>query len=277
MGTTSPAQREANPGGLFCGVDVGASATKVVLLDSEGEVQARVVRSSGVDYEATSRQCLAEALDGAGAPGAEVAFTVSTGYGRRNVTFAGKAITELHCHGAGCHHLVPRAITVVDIGGQDNKVINLAADGKRLDFRMNRKCAAGTGAFIEEIAARLDVDLGEMDALAREAAEAVRLSSFCTVFAKTEILSHLRQGVPVSSIVRGAFLSVVVRVMEMAPLSGEVVLTGGVVAHNPTVGEILADKLGHPVTVPPYPQFTGALGAALMAIKEHQKGETANG
>jgi len=258
------------PSQLFCGVDVGASATKVVLLNAADEVQARVVHASGVDYEATSRRCLAEALEAVGAQEDDVAATVSTGYGRRNVPFAGRAITEIHCHGVGCFHLVGGAMTVVDIGGQDNKVIDLAADGKRLDFRMNRKCAAGTGAFIEEIAARLDVPLSEMDALAAGADEAVRLSSFCTVFAKTEILSHLRAGVDVPSIVRGAFLSVVVRVMEMATLDGQVVLTGGVAAHNPTISDILAERLGHPVTVPPHPQLTGALGAALMAKKEHE-------
>ena len=272
MGTTSPAQREANPGGLFCGVDVGASATKVVLLDSEGEVQARVVRSSGVDYEATSRQCLAEALDGAGAPGAEVAFTVSTGYGRRNVTFAGKAITELHCHGAGCHHLVPRAITVVDIGGQDNKVINLAADGKRLDFRMNRKCAAGTGAFIEEIALRLALSIEELNGLAEASTKEVALGSFCTVFAATEILAKIRAGERVEDIVKGAFRSVVKRVLEMDTVDGTLVLTGGVVGHNPILPKLIEESFGNRVLVPPHPQHIGALGAALVALERAQKG-----
>ena len=108
-------------------------------------------------------------------------------------------LTEIHCHGLGCHHLVDGPITVVDIGGQDNKIIRLDANGQRVDFRMNRKCAAGTGAFVEEIALRLGVDLEEMDRLAASTTESVRLSSFCTVFAKTEILAHLRKGVPVKA------------------------------------------------------------------------------
>jgi activator of 2-hydroxyglutaryl-CoA dehydratase len=137
---------------------------------------------------------------------------------------------------------------------------------------MNRKCAAGTGAFIEEIAHRLDIPLAEMDALARSAVKAVRLSSFCTVFAKTEILSHLRAGEPVAGIVRGAFLAVLDRVLEMAPLEGEVVLSGGVAAHNPVLAEILAGKLGRPVEVAPHPQFTGALGAALVAWRQSLNG-----
>jgi len=251
--------------GLFCGVDVGASATKLVLIRADGTVVAHVVRASGVHYEATALACLKDGLDAAAASESDVARTVATGYGRGNVSFADDALTEIHCHGVGCHHHIPGAITIVDIGGQDNKVIRLEASGRRADFRMNRKCAAGTGAFLEEIALRLDLDVAEMDPLARRADEAVKLSSFCTVFAKTEILAHLRAGVPVEQIVRGAFLSVATRVMEMAPLDGDVVLTGGVVAHNPTVAEILSAQLGQEVRVPPQPQFTGALGAALVA------------
>lgn len=250
---------------LFCGVDVGAAATKLVLIDPDATVRARAVRSSGVDYAATAQNCLAEALAAAGAAPAQVAACVATGYGRRNVAFAGARRTEIHCHGVGCYHSLPGALTILDIGGQDNKVIRLDTDGRRLDFKMNRKCAAGTGAFLEEIAVRLDLPLAEMDRLARSTARTVRLSSFCTVFAKTEILAHLRQGVPVAEIVRGAFESVVTRVLEMDALAGDVVATGGVVAHNGAVVDLLAAKLGRAVAVPANPQFTGALGAALLA------------
>jgi predicted CoA-substrate-specific enzyme activase len=252
---------------LFCGVDVGAAATKVVLLNGSNEVLARTVRHSGVDYAATARTLLQQAKEEAGVAG-DVTRTVSTGYGRNNVDFRDASLTEIHCHGIGCHHLVPGSICIVDIGGQDNKVIILDDSGQRLDFKMNRKCAAGTGAFIEEMASRLGIDVGEMDPLARSTDEVVRLSSFCTVFAKTEILAHLRKGEPVAPIVRGAFVSVVHRVTEMAPLDEEVVLTGGVVAHNPTIAEILEQEIGRKVTVPEYPQFTGALGAALIAKKQ---------
>ena len=255
-------------GRLFCGVDVGASATKLVLIDETRETRARVVRASGVDYQATALLCREEALAELAAGPADIAATVATGYGRRNVEFAGSSLTEIHCHGVGCFHHAPRAISIIDIGGQDNKVIRLEPDGRRANFKMNRKCAAGTGAFIEEIALRLGLQLEELDPLARDAAEAVNLSSFCTVFAKTEILAHLRQGKPVAGIVRGAFVSVVARIMEMDSLAGEVLATGGVVAHNPVIVDILAEKLGRPVAVPPHPQFTGALGAALSALKQ---------
>jgi len=199
---------------LFCGVDVGASATKVVLIDDRDEVVGRDVRPSGVDYEATAAACLAAALASAGAARSDVARTISTGYGRHNVGFRDGSLTEIHCHGAGCYHRFPRAITIVDIGGQDNKIIRLREGGQRVDFKMNRKCAAGTGAFLEEMALRLDIDPAKMNGLARSTAEVVPLNSFCTVFAKTEILAQLRRGVDVAGLIRGAFLSVVNRVME---------------------------------------------------------------
>jgi predicted CoA-substrate-specific enzyme activase len=259
---------------LFCGVDVGAAATKLVLVGGDGRVDARIVMPSGIDYQATARDCLDRCLVEMGACEQSVARTVSTGYGRKNVSFAQHNLTEIHCHGVGCYHHVPRRITIVDIGGQDNKVIRLDDEGRRLGFRMNRKCAAGTGSFIEEIALRLAIDIGEMESLARSTESSVKLSSFCTVFAKTEILAHLRAGIPVAQIVRGAFNSVINRVMEMDPLDGEVVLTGGVVAHNPTIAEILSTRLGREVIVPPEPQLTGALGAALSARQQHVQHES---
>jgi (R)-2-hydroxyacyl-CoA dehydratese activating ATPase len=274
--TTEPGARTTRPPGrLVCGVDLGASAAKLVLLDETLLVRAGVVRHSGVDYAATARACLAEALAVAGEEESSVARTVATGYGRRNVPFADANATEIHCQGVGCHHLFPAATTIVDIGGQDNKVIRLGSSGRRVSFKMNRKCAAGTGAFVEEIALRLGLDVSAMEPLAATSPEAVTLSSFCTVFAKTEILTHLRAGVPAAAIVRGAFESVVQRVMEMDPLDGEVVLTGGVVAHNPTVAVILAARLGRGGDVPERAQLTGALGAALTALRQLAAGTTA--
>lgn len=256
-------------GRVYCGIDVGASACKLVLIGEDGAVLGRSVRHSGVDYAATAAACLAEAgeaaAEAAGGLDGEPTLTVATGYGRDNVAFAAETRTEIHCHGAGCWHGVRRAVTIIDIGGQDNKVIHLDGQGKRRDFTMNRKCAAGTGAFIEEIALRLDRTVGDLNGLASSATDEVPLGSFCTVFAKTEILSHLRQGARVEEIVRGAFSSVVQRIIEMDPLEGEVMATGGVVAHNPVIVDILAARLGRPVLVPEAPQFTGALGAALTA------------
>ncbi|MFH2001303.1 MAG: acyl-CoA dehydratase activase [Planctomycetota bacterium] len=254
-----------DPGALYCGVDVGASATKVVIIDETGTVMARHARKSGVDYCASSREGLQAALTLIGRAEERPKGCISTGYGRNNVEFAQSSVTEITCHGRGCYASFPRSMVIVDIGGQDSKVIRLDADGRRVDFKMNRKCAAGTGAFLEEIAARLELPLEKMDALARAADKNFTLGSFCTVFAKTEILAHIRKGERVENIIRGAFQSVVNRIVEMDRFDGEVALTGGVVQYNPFLREALSHTLKREVLVPPHPQFTGALGAALMA------------
>ena len=261
------------PTGLYCGVDIGASATKVVLVDGNLEWMARTVQHSGVDYAATAVACLDEALDQCGAQRDDVLHTISTGYGRDNVGFSDNRHTEIHCHGVGCYHLVGRSMTVVDIGGQDNKIIHIDEGGRRHSFRMNRKCAAGTGAFVEEIAMRLGLGVEDLDPLAATTDASVHLGSFCTVFTKTEILTHLRQGAAVEHIVRGAFESVVTRIVEMDTFDGEIVLTGGVAAHNPTIAELLSARLDREVIVPPHPQFTGALGAAILARRAHDNQE----
>jgi predicted CoA-substrate-specific enzyme activase len=245
-------------------LDVGASATKAVLLE-DGVVRARAVRRSGADFAAAARACREEVLATASLKPADVAETVATGYGRRSVDFAARAVTEITCHARGCYASFPRAITIVDIGGQDNKVIALEADGACRHFRMNRKCAAGTGAFLEEIAGQLDTPVAALNDLARQATGHVELGSFCTVFAKTELLKLIAAGTPLPEIVRAAFRSVAKRILEMDPLAGEVVMTGGVVAHNPVIVELVSAALGRPVLVPEYPQYTGALGAALLA------------
>lgn len=251
-------------------MDIGASATKAVLLDG-AVVRARALHKSGADFTAAAQACLDEVVAEAGLDPTGIKRVVATGYGRRSIAFATSTVTEITCHARGCFAGFPHAMTIVDIGGQDNKVIAVKEDGARRNFKMNRKCAAGTGAFLEEIALRLDVELEELERLASSTTEAVRLNSFCTVFASTEILSHLRRGEPLADLIRGAFASVVNRVAEMDRLDGEVVLTGGVVAHNPTTAEIFADKVDGEVKVPPDPQFTGALGAALTALAQEEK------
>jgi predicted CoA-substrate-specific enzyme activase len=160
------------------------------------------------------------------------------------------------------------AATIIDIGGQDNKIIKIDNRGKRINFRMNRKCAAGTGAFLEEMSARLDIPLEEMNDLAMLSTEMVELGSYCTVFSATEVLARIREGKKPPDIVKGLFLSMVKRVMEMDSFTDKVVMTGGVVAHNPFLVKMFEEILGREVLVPQYPQFTGAVGAALFAIKE---------
>ncbi len=247
----------------YAGVDVGSTTTKVVIINEGGAVVGSAHRSSGTDLAAAAGDCLMEALEVAGEPAPT--HLVATGYGRNNVAGADMAITEITCHGRGAYHGFPEAITVVDIGGQDTKVITLDTTGKRVGFKMNRKCSAGTGVFLEEIARRLEVPLEELDQVARNSTRAAPLNSYCTVFASTEMLSRIRAGEAREDLVLGAYGSVVKRVMEMTDLSGVLVLTGGVVAYHPIVGELMAEATGAVVKVPPDPHLVGALGAALIA------------
>ena len=246
------------------GLDVGASATKAVLLDGD-VVRARSLRKSGADFGAAARACLEEITSATGLEATELERVVATGYGRRSVDFAAMTITEITCHARGCHASFPHAMTIVDIGGQDNKVIVVEDSGDRRSFKMNRKCAAGTGAFLEEIANSLDTPVSALNDLAGQATGNVELGSFCTVFAKTELLKLIADGTPLPDIVKAAFRSVVKRILEMDPLTGNVVMTGGVVAHNPIIVDLVSNALGRNVLVPDHPQYTGALGAALMA------------
>ncbi len=245
------------------GIDIGAATTKAVVLDGDAVV-ARALRRSGANLAAAAQACYADVLAAARLRADEVARVVATGYGRHRVDFATNAVTEITCHARGCHAQFPRAITIVDIGGQDNKVICLDAAGERRHFKMNRKCAAGTGAFLEELAAQLDTPLGQFNDLARQATGNLELGSFCTVFSKTELLALIAQGTPLPEMAKAAYRSVVKRIIEMDPLQGEVVMTGGVVAHHPILVELVSRSLGRAVHVPDHPQFTGALGAALI-------------
>jgi predicted CoA-substrate-specific enzyme activase len=254
--------------GYCAGIDIGASATKAAVVDDGAALVGSAVLRSGVDFAVSARRGFDLALAEAGVEAGQVERVFACGYGRDNVDFAQETRTEIATHAAAAFHHFPRALTVLDIGGQDNKVIKLDAQGRRVSFKMNRKCAAGTGAFLEEMALRLNVGLDEFDALARSATGEVALGSFCTVFSATEVLAHIRAGVALPDLVKGLFRSVLKRVMEMDALGETVVMTGGVAAHNPYLVQMLAETLGRPVLTPPRPQLAGALGAALLALKD---------
>ena len=251
---------------IYVGVDVGASRTKVAILDSQKILIGYAVKKSGTDFSATADTCLDLALEKSKAGKTDIVSTTSTGYGRKNVTFSQDTKTEIGCHAKGCFHYFPFATTIIDIGGQDNKVIKLDENGMRTGFKMNRKCAAGTGAFLEEMAMRLDLSIEEMDSLAGQSKDMVKLGSFCTVFSATEVLENIRQGKNLADIVKGVFFSMAKRVLEMDSLTEKVVMTGGVVAHNPHMVTMTAKIIGRNILVPEYPQLTGAIGAALYAM-----------
>jgi predicted CoA-substrate-specific enzyme activase len=255
----------------YGGIDIGASAAKLAICDRQGRIVAKAVCRSGVDYAAAAERLLAEALVAADLRRDQLAAAFSTGYGRDNVPWVAGKATEIACHGRGAHFHFPRRLTVIDIGAQDSKVIHLDELGRRTNFKMNRKCAAGTGAFLEEIAYRLDLPLERLNALAERSTADIALSSFCTVFAATEILEKIRAGQRVEDIVRAAFRSVVKRLVEMESVEGALVMTGGVVAHHPLMAQLAAEAFHTPALVPPEPQFTGALGAALFARDYHDR------
>lgn len=252
---------------VYVGVDVGASRTKVAVLDSRKQVVGYALAKSGTDFGATAQTCLLAALEMAEIPADHMAGAVSTGYGRRNVAYAQASRTEIACHAKGCYHFLPMALTIIDIGGQDNKVIKIDAQGRRQSFKMNRKCAAGTGAFLEEMALRLDLPLEAMNDLAQESRDMVKLGSYCTVFSATEILDNIRKGKLVTDLVKGVFFSVIKRVLEMDHLSENIAMTGGVVAHNPYLVTMAQEIIGQTILVPNLPQFSGAVGAALYAME----------
>lgn len=260
MSKTDPTEKS-----IYAGADVGASHTKVALIDTAGHLRGHGVHKSGVNFSATAEMCLTDALHMADCTADQVVHTVSTGYGRHNVTYANESRTEIGCHAKGCYFYFPEAITVIDIGGQDNKIIKLDSHGRRISFKMNRKCAAGTGAFLEEMAIRLDIPLSEMDGLARKSSETVNIGSYCTVFSATEVLEYIRHGKKVQDIIKGLFISVIRRILEMDALTEKVVMTGGVVAHNPYLIDLSEELIGRDIWTPPFPQLTGAIGAALYA------------
>lgn len=251
---------------IYVGADVGASRTKVAILDADKNLIGYAVKKSGTDFTATAQKCLDISLKMAGTQESEIVNSISTGYGRKNVPFSRGTKTEIGCHASGCYLYFPKAITVIDIGGQDNKIIKLDDAGRRTSFKMNRKCAAGTGAFLEEMSARLDIPLSDMDGLAEKSQNMVKLGSFCTVFSATEVLENIRHGKKIEDIVKGVFFSVIRRVVEMDSMTADVVMTGGVVAHNPTLIKMAQEIIGRKILVPQHPQFTGAIGAALYAM-----------
>lgn len=261
----------------FAGVDIGSTMTKVVIMDDS--VLASVIGPTGPEHRKLANRVMEEALKKAKLPFEEITYVVATGYGRINVPFADKQITEISCHAKGVSYLFPEAKTVIDIGGQDSKGIKLK-DGRAVDFVMNDKCAAGTGRFLEVAAEELGVKLEDMGKLSLEAKEAERISNICTVFAAQEVVTKLSGGAALADIIAGLHEAIATRVYGMLrrlKIEREVVLTGGG-AKNIGLVKALEAKLGFAVLVPPEPLLTGAIGAALLGrdiVKEaEEKGTT---
>ena len=252
------------------GIDGGSRAIKIVLMDcATGRVLAEGVRDQGVDHDGLARGLLDDLLKEANLARSRIGRTVATGYTRGAITLADTTVTEITCHAVGVRRGVPDAATVVEIGGQDSKLLRLNPDGGVRDFAMNDRCAAGTGRFLEVVAHRLGADLADLGDLARAATSPAPISSMCVVFAETEIIGLLASGAKPEDIVAGVEASIASRVVAMigrdAP--APVILTGGV-ALVPGMADALAAALKTPVRLAPDPQLTGALGAALLACRQ---------
>ena len=249
------------------GIDVGSITTKGAVL-ADGQILGTRVIFTGYNAETAGGKVYEELLEELGLEKSAVSRVVSTGYGRRSVKFVDKAMTEIICHGTGAYFLNPHIRSVIDIGGQDSKAILLDEKGKIKNFAMNDKCAAGTGRFLEVMARALEVDLDGFGALSLKAGNPSGISSLCTVFAESEVISLISKGEKRENIIAGIHESIAARIVAMANRVGiipPVVMTGGV-AKNIGVVKALEKKLGMTVEVSEYAQVNGAIGAAVLAV-----------
>ena len=254
---------------ICAGIDAGSRAIKVVLLDTDGfNVMASGIADQGIEQEALALWLFEKVLDEGSLSRADVSRIVATGYGRNIIGFADTTITEITCHARGVRHLVPDAMTIIEIGGQDSKLIRLNTEGTVRDFAMNDRCAAGTGRFLEVVAGRLGVQLDALGDMARRSHRPAAISSMCVVFAETEIIGLLAAGARPEDIVAGVQASIASRVSAMVgrTMDPPIIFTGGV-ALIPGMDAALQSTLGQPVAIAPEPIMTGALGAAILASR----------
>lgn len=253
------------------GIDVGSTYVKSVILDADGRVVAKALQKTGFNLEEAARRSLETACRDAGLGPDDLDYVVSTGYGRARVPFRDASVTDLTAHARGAQRLFPSTRTVLDIGGQTMKVSRLDASGKVQSFRLNDKCAAGTGAFLEKTAGYLGFSIEEIGPLAATSKTPVTISGVCAVFAESEVINHVSSGVAPADIMQGAIESLVersVQLMRRVRMEPAYALVGGILRF-PTVADSLRAKLGADVRVPEgeMAQFSGALGAATLARK----------
>lgn len=257
--------------GVVGGIDIGSTTTKVLLLGLDQKVAAVSVVSTGANVKRAISNALDQALTQRGLAMEDVKSWVSTGYGRDLVPFAQSQVTEISCHAKGVNVLYPQAKTIIDIGGQDSKVISVNESGNVKNFVMNDKCAAGTGKFLEVIARAMEIEIDEMPDYAQRSEVFLEVSSVCTVFAESEVISLFSQGYDKADIIAAIYRSIARRVRGLANQIGvvpPVVMTGGG-AKNKGLVNAFQEALGLPITVPDDPQIIGALGAAHLALQKN--------
>jgi predicted CoA-substrate-specific enzyme activase len=251
---------------IYAGIDIGSLSSEALLLGEDG-VLTYSIMNTGAHPQKAAHVCLDEVLAKAGLNEKAVSVVVATGYGRIRVPFATKQVTEITCHAKGAHFLFPGTRTVIDIGGQDSKIITLNKRGGITDFMMNDKCAAGTGRFLEVMAAALETELMDMGRKSLEAKNGVSISSMCTVFAESEVISLIAEGYDKGEIIRGLHEAISRRIFSMSQRLKvrEEITFGGGVAKNQGIAETLKGLFGMQINIPDEPQIVGALGAALCA------------
>ncbi len=258
---------------ITVGIDSGSLATKGVVLGDDRTILGSAIDLTGGRSRQSGERVYERVLGQAGLSEDDVDFVVTTGYGRDNLPFSGKNITEITCHAAGVHFLFPDAATILDIGGQDSKVIRIDDRGRVMDFIMNDKCAAGTGRFLEVIARALGVRLEELGSISQQTENNVEISSMCTVFAETEVVSLVADDTPIPEIVRGVHNVIVERgeiLLGKVGMIEPVAMSGGV-ALNIGVVKALEKRLGLDLKISDNPQLIGALGAAVIARNMMEK------
>ena len=254
------------------GIDIGSTASKCIMLADGKDIVAKSLIPVGAGTSGPQR-AISQVLENAGKAREEMSYILATGYGRNSLEeFADQQMSELSCHAKGASFLFPEVRTVIDIGGQDVKVLQIG-NGVMTNFVMNDKCAAGTGRFLDVMARVLEVKVEDLGTLGAQSTKNVGISSTCTVFAESEVISQLAQDTDQRDIINGIHHSVANRVAGLAHRVGirdQVVMTGGV-AQNIGIVSALEEQLGHTIHTSPLTQYNGALGAALFAYQKYLK------
>jgi predicted CoA-substrate-specific enzyme activase len=257
---------------MYVGIDSGASATKAIIINKDGEIVSYAIVPSGINFKVSSEEALRKALESSRLSLKDISYSVSTGYGRALVN-AKSVSSEITCISRGVHKLFPSVRTIIDVGGQDSKAVRSDENGRVLDFAMNDKCAAGTGRFLEVMSSILGKPIGELSRLHFKSSKPVKISSTCTVFAESEVISHISQGSGIEDAIAGLHEAIAERVYNMSSRIGfekDLAFTGGV-AKNLGFVDALSKRIGVAPTLPEEPQIICAFGAALAAIKKHKE------
>lgn len=262
-------QGKENSGNMYVmGIDSGSTSTNAVIMDGDRKIVASAVVRTGAKSGESAQRILDEVLSEAGLKREDISWIVSTGYGRVSIPFADENVTEISCHGRGAHYFNPAVRTILDIGGQDSKAIRLNEKGEVADFVMNDKCAAGTGRFLEMIARSLEVDVDELGSIALQSKEDIEITSMCSVFAESEVISLIANNREKTDIANGICRAVANKsysLLKRVGLEAEFMMTGGV-AKNAGVVRAVEEKLGTKLFICPEPEIVGAAGAALYAL-----------